>query len=83
VDNPIFNELYCSTLNLSHCISLGKSTGASNFTVMIPNTSLPVVYISKKNAINHTDDICTTDNDMKTISSSETAVYKNVITNFL
>jgi len=83
VDDPIFNELYCSTLNLSHCISLGKSTGASNFTVMIPNTSLPVVYISKKNAINHTDDICTTDNDMKTISSSETAVYKNVITNFL
>ena len=82
VNHPIFNELYCSSLNLSHCISLGKSTGASNFTVMIPDASLPIVYISEKNTVNHMDEVCAMSAGVW-ISSTGVAIYKDVITNFL
>ncbi len=47
VDDPIFNELYTFSKKLLDCISGGKSTGASNYAIMVPSNPLPVVCLSK------------------------------------
>ena len=44
---PLFDELYNFSLELSNCISQGKNIGnANNYTTMLPDNPLPIVYFS-------------------------------------
>ena len=57
IDEVLFDELYSFSLELSACISEGKSIGsASNYTVMLPDNALPIVYLSEGSSPTHMSD---------------------------
>lgn len=80
----LFDELYLFSLNLSNCISGGKSIGASNYAVMSTDTALPVVHFSQKCTNNET---CGTNimNDQNTDIRIELnrTLYKNSLLDLL
>ncbi len=75
--HPLFDEIFSLSVQLSNCISRGKSTGASNFVAMLPNVPLPVVFLLRKNGGNW---------ETPGVGSglvSEEILYKDTLLNFL
>lgn len=84
MNQSCFDELYQFSLLLSHCISKGRSTGASNYTVMMVDNPLPAVCLSKKNTIRPNDDECMVDNhSAKSSDPANAVIYKDTLLNFL
>lgn len=79
MDQSCFDELYHFSLRLSHGISQGKSTGASNnYAVMIPDNSLPIIYLSQEDTFHHTSD-----ENIGIHSPISTGIHKDTLKNFL
>lgn len=82
-DHPLFDEIYRLSLHLSNRLSQGKSVGASNFAIMMPENPLPIVYFWKKHTLNTLSD---TEADATTPSqkrSADTDIYKDTLLHFL
>lgn len=80
----LFDELYLFSLELSNCISSGKSIGASNYAVMVTKNPLPIVHFSQRNKLknSHYENIMNDDNtDIRRDMSH--ILYKDTILNFL
>ncbi len=85
LDDPLFEELYLESLEISNCIAKGKSiSGASNYAVMVPDVSFPIVYLSQKNNLDHGNDTCE-ENDVVTgaLSAVDKALYIDTLHHFL
>lgn len=84
INQPCFDDLYEFSLHLSHCISKGKSTGASNYAVMMVDNPLPAICLSRKNIVSPSGDECTTDDQcVKSSHLTNTVIYKDTLSNFL
>lgn len=69
VVSHLFEELYQSSLALLKCISHGKNFGgSSNYAAMVPDTPLPIVYLSE---------------NKQDASVRDTILYKNTLLDFL
>ncbi len=85
-DHPLFEELYAFSLELSHCISQGKSIGGgSNYAVMVRNISCPIVYISEKNTLNYASNVIIENDSLpdNTLPIIDKILYKGNILDFL
>jgi hypothetical protein len=85
VDSVLFEELYLFSLELSNCISQGKSIGGgSNYAVMVPQTGLPIIYLSKKNNLDHANDT-RKEKDVITwgLQAVDITLYKGMLLDFL
>ncbi len=81
IDPVLFQEIYLLSLYISDCISYGRSSGSSNYTVMIPDNSLPMVYLSRKRVFDpapHCIKEC-----QERCSFIDATVCKESLTNFL
>lgn len=80
----LFEELYNFSLELSNCISSGKSIGASNYAVMVTKNPLPIVHFLQRNKQknSHYENIMN-DNNTDIRRDMSRIIYKDTILNFL
>lgn len=84
-DNPLFEELYLFSLNLSHCISWERSIGSgSNYAVMLGKSMSPIVYFSGKTPISSEgENQSATNADFWEASKPDLTLYKDTLEHFL
>ncbi len=85
MDDPLFEELHALSLDIANGISSEKNTsGASNYAIMVPGVSCPIIYLSEKNNLNRTSGTYKKNdltNDVFLVADK--TLYKDTLSHFL